>query len=388
MELSVVIVSYNVRAFLEKCLLSVHQALKGIDGEIFVVDNNSLDDSAELVRRQFPGVHLICNERNLGFAAANNIALRQARGAYVLLLNPDTLVNEDTFSKCLDFMKKHPDAAAVGVSMLDGTGAWLPESKRGLPSPLSSFFKLTGINTLFPRSNFFNGYYLGGLDPASTHQVQVLSGAFMFIRRQVLEEVGYLDEAYFMYGEDIDLSYRFLQKGYHNYFLPTTSIIHYKGESTKRSSIEYVRTFYRAMLTFVRKNYSGPRGLILTQFIRFGIFLRAAVSFMSRLLSKALVPLLDIAIIALVITGVKTVWAQWYFDDPRHCDEGFLHVNLPMYTLIWFMTLYLFGVYDRRSAGRVARAILAGTVLILVAYALLSLPYRSSRAVILISSLA
>ncbi|MDX1478422.1 MAG: glycosyltransferase family 2 protein [Saprospiraceae bacterium] len=387
MELSVIIVSYNVRAFLEKCLLSVYQAMQGIDGEIFVVDNHSLDGSADLVREKFPSVQLISNSRNLGFASANNQALRKAAGEFVLLLNPDTVVSEDTFSKCIAFMRAHPDAGAVGVSMLDGTGTWLPESKRGLPSPLSAMFKLTGINTLFPRSNFFNRYYLGGLDPAATNPVEVLSGAFMFMRKAAVEKVGYLDEDYFMYGEDIDLSFRLLKAGYTNYYLPTTSIIHYKGESTKRSSVEYVRTFYRAMLIFVHKNYTGPRGLVLTQFLRLGIFLRATLSALSRVGTRLMPLLIDTGLIVGVILGVKWAWARWYFQDPGHFDEGFLQVNLPLYTGLWLVMLYLFGAYTQRSSGRVVRGILAGTLLILLAYALLPLPFRSSRAVILLGSL-
>ncbi|MEM1359023.1 MAG: glycosyltransferase family 2 protein, partial [Bacteroidota bacterium] len=233
MDLSVVIVNYNVRYFLEQALLSVERAVAGLRAEVWVVDNNSADGSVEMVRRRFPWVQLIANKGNPGFSVANNQAIRRSKGKYVLLLNPDTVVEEDTFRKCFDYMETHPLVGGLGVRMIDGTGRFLPESKRGLPTPWVAFTKAFGLARLFPRSRRFNHYHLGYLPAEETNTVEVLAGAYMWMRREALDEVGLLDEAFFMYGEDIDLSYRILKGGYENHYFPETTIIHYKGESTK-----------------------------------------------------------------------------------------------------------------------------------------------------------
>jgi len=237
MKLSVIIVNYNVKYFLEQALLSVRKASRGLPVEVYVVDNNSVDDSVQMVEEKFPEVHLIQNKHNPGFSIANNQAIRLSKGEYVLLLNPDTVVEEDTFEKCISFMDAHPEAGGLGVRMIDGSGAFLPESKRGFPSPWVAFCKTVGLSRLFPKSRLFNHYHLGYLDEMETNEVEVLAGAFMLLRRTTLDKVGLLDEAFFMYGEDIDLSYRIIQGGYKNYYLPETSIIHYKGESTKKGSL-------------------------------------------------------------------------------------------------------------------------------------------------------
>ncbi len=203
MKLSVIIVNYNVRHFLEQALRSVRKAMPGIDGEVWVVDNNSVDDSVRMVQEKFPEVLLVANKKNVGFAVANNQAIRESQGEYVLLLNPDTLVEEDTFSKCLAFMDAHPEAGALGVKLIDGSGKYLPESKRGFPTPWVAFCKTFGLSSIFPKSRLFNQYYLGYLSPQETNPVDVLVGCFMFIRRQALDRAGLLDEAFFMYGEDI-----------------------------------------------------------------------------------------------------------------------------------------------------------------------------------------
>jgi O-antigen biosynthesis protein len=220
LKLSVIIVSYNVKHFLEQCLHSVRAAIAGIDTEIFVVDNASVDGSVKMVREKFPEAICIANDDNPGFAKANNQAIRQSKGEYVLLLNPDTIVETDTFAKIIGFMDSHPDAGGLGVKMVDGTGRFLPESKRGLPTPVVAFYKIFGLSRLFPKSKTFNKYHLGYLDKDKTHQVEILAGAFMLMRKSVLDEVGLLDEAFFMYGEDIDLSYRIIKGGYHNYYYP------------------------------------------------------------------------------------------------------------------------------------------------------------------------
>ncbi|NQU84806.1 MAG: glycosyltransferase family 2 protein, partial [Mariniphaga sp.] len=259
MKLSVVIVSYNVKYFLEQCLHSVQKAIKNIPAEIFVVDNNSVDGSCNLVKEKFPDVILIENKENFGFSYANNQAIKISEGEFVLLLNPDTVVEENTFEEVLAFMEKTPDAGGLGVKMIDGKGNFLPESKRGLPSPWVAFYKIFGISKLFPKSKKFGKYHLSYLDENKTSEVDVLAGAFMLLRKTALDKTGLLDESFFMYGEDIDLSYRLTQAGYKNYYFPDTTIIHYKGESTKKSSVNYVRVFYNATIIFANKHFSGGK---------------------------------------------------------------------------------------------------------------------------------
>ncbi|MDE6105963.1 MAG: glycosyltransferase family 2 protein, partial [Bacteroidales bacterium] len=263
MKLSIVIVNYNVCSFLEQCLRSVQRS-QGVDYrrdmEVWVVDNASVDESVAMVKSRFPWVRCIENRENVGFAKANNQAIAQSTGDYVLLLNPDTVLEENTLAVCLAFMDAHPEAGGLGVRMLDGNGRFLPESKRGLPTPETAFYKMTGLARLFPHSKRFARYYMGHLSEFKTWEVDVLSGAFMLMPKRVLDEVGYLDETFFMYGEDIDLSYRITQGGYKNYYLADTRIIHYKGESTKKGSLNYVRVFYKAMEIFVAKHFKGTLG--------------------------------------------------------------------------------------------------------------------------------
>lgn len=269
-SLSIIIVSYNVRHFLEQCLLSVRRAATGITTEVIVVDNASEDDTIFYLQPRFPEVQFIAAGANLGFAKACNLGYRQASGNYILYLNPDTLLAEDCLQKVFAFIQSTPDAGAVGVRMIDGSGRYLPESKRGLPKALTSFYKLCGFTRLFPRSKVFARYYLGHLSPQQTNVVEVLAGAFMLLPRAVHEKVGGFDEVFFMYGEDIDLCYRILQAGYRNYYFAETTIIHFKGESTRRNTPQYVRTFYGAMDVFVRKHYHGLNAFLLRMSISCG----------------------------------------------------------------------------------------------------------------------
>jgi GT2 family glycosyltransferase len=253
MKLSIVIVNYDVKYYLEQCLDSVLKSLQNLDSEIFVVDNHSSDGSLEYLIPKFPDIHFIDNQENVGFSRANNQAIEQAQGEYVLLLNPDTVLGENTLTKVCRFMDENKQVGAVGVKMLDGFGQFLPESKRGFPSPWNSFTKMSGLARLFPHSKVFGGYHLRYLDENETHEVEVLAGAFMMLRRETIEKSGSLDNSFFMYGEDIDLSYRINQAGYSNFYFPEP-IIHYKGESTKKD-FRYVKHFYEAMLIFFKKHY-------------------------------------------------------------------------------------------------------------------------------------
>ena len=267
MKLSVVIVSYNVRAYLEQCLQSVQRALEGIEGEVFVVDNHSDDDSVKTVREQYPWVRLIENQENLGFSKANNLAIRQAQGDYVLLLNPDTVVAEDTFQKSLKFMDEHPKAGGVGVMMCYEDGSRAPESRRALPTPWVAAQKMMG---------FTKRYYMSHLPWNQPCRIEVVSGAFCLLRHEALNQIGLLDEDFFMYGEDIDLSYRLLKGGWENWYLPY-SIVHYKGRSTQKTDYRYVHIFYQAMLIFFQKHYSHL-SLIYTVPVKTAIYFRASLA--------------------------------------------------------------------------------------------------------------
>ena len=276
MKLTVVIVSYNVKHYVEQCLRSVVRAIEGMDAEVYVVDNHSRDGSVDYLRQRFPSVHVVDSPHNLGFSRANNIAIRQSQGDYVLLLNPDTFVGEDVLSTCVDFMDEHPQAGGIGVKMLKTDGSKAMESRRGVPTPLTAFYKVTGLCALYPKSRRFGRYYMGFLPWDEAAQIEVISGAFFMLRRKALDQVGLLDEDYFMYGEDIDLSYRLLKAGWQNWYLPV-SILHYKGESTQKTSFRYVHVFYDAMLIFFRKHY-GHLSFLVSLPIKLAIYLKAAVA--------------------------------------------------------------------------------------------------------------
>ncbi|HEY4109691.1 glycosyltransferase family 2 protein [Puia sp.] len=255
MILSVIIVNYRVKYFLELCLHSVGKAIRGLDAEIIVVDNHSGDDSLAYLGPRFPGVKFLASPENVGFARANNLALGEAKGEYILFLNPDTILPEDAATHCLAFLRATPRIGGLGVRMIDGGGHFLKESRRGFPTPWVGFCKLTGLAALFPRSRFFSGYYLGYLPADAAHPAPVLSGACLWVSRAILGEVGSFDEQFFLYAEDIDLSFRIGQAGYANYYTPGVTIVHFKGEST-RKDIAYVRQFYRAMRQFRRKHFN------------------------------------------------------------------------------------------------------------------------------------
>ena len=367
MKLSVVIVSYNVCYFLEQTLLSVRAAAAALGEpvEVFVVDNNSADRSVAMVRARFPEVILLENKHNPGFAKANNQALRLATGQYQLLLNPDTLVEEATFRRCCDFMAAHPRCGGLGVQMLDGQGRFLPESKRGLPTPAVAFYKVFGLATLFPRSRTFGRYHLGFLDKNQAHEVAVLSGAFMLLRQAALAEVGLLDEDYFMYGEDIDLSYRLTQGGWQNWYFPGVRILHYKGESTKRTSVNYVLVFYRAMVIFARKHFASSRASAFSVLINSAIWLRAGLALGQRLATRATPVLLDAGLLYAGMYALKEYWETYQKSGALPYPPQYMLVAVPLYIGAWLATTWLSGGYDQPvRPGRVVRGVAVGTVLI------------------------
>lgn len=278
MQVSIIIVNYNVKYFLEHCLYSVQQAVKSLSAEIFVVDNASSDGSMEYLLDKFPQINFIDNPQNLGFAKANNQALHEAKGEYILFLNPDTILPEDCLEQCIGLFELNPQIGACGVKMIDGSGQFLPESKRAFPSFQTSFYKLSGLSQLFPQSKRFAKYHLGHLPQEQNNEIDVLSGAFLMVKKEVLDKTGGFDERFFMYGEDIDLSYRILLEGYKNFYFAETSIIHFKGESTKKGSLNYVRLFYKAMSLFVEKHFKKQKPGAFNFFIEASIWFRAGLS--------------------------------------------------------------------------------------------------------------
>jgi GT2 family glycosyltransferase len=387
MRVTVIIVNYNVRYFLEQCLCSVEKAAREVETEIIVVDNASSDGSRTWLEPRFPHVRFLWNLENNGFAKANNQALSMATGDFILFLNPDTIIPENTLKQCISFMDAHSDAGALGVRMLDGSGSFLRESKRAFPSPMTSFFKLSGLSGLFPRSSVFARYHLGHLEMRKDHEVEVLAGAFMFIRRVVLEKIGGFDEVFFMYGEDIDLSYRIRKAGYRNYYLADPAIIHFKGESTKKGSLNHVAMFYNAMGIFVRKHYGGARAGLFHIFITIAIWIRALLTAVGNLIRRVGLPLIDAVLILIAFWLAKYSWSHLVKPDIIY-SRSLLTIAFPAFTCIYLLAAYYAGLYDRYEIrGRLVRSTMIATVAVLTVYSLLPEQYRFSRAILLLGSL-
>ena len=378
-----------MRHFLEQCLQSVKVAIEQVESEVFVVDNNSVDGSVEMVKERFPWVKLIANKENTGFSVANNQAIKESAGEYVLLLNPDTVVEADTFQKTVSFMDANPDAGGLGVRMVDGKGDFLPESKRSLPTPEVAFYKIFGLSSIFPRSKRFGKYHLGFLAENETNEVEVLSGAFMMMRKQTLDKVGLLDETFFMYGEDVDLSYRIIKGGYKNYYFPEARIIHYKGESTKKGSLNYVYVFYNAMAIFAKKHFSSDQAKLFQLLINFAILFRASLALLGRFASRVWLPLADALVLYAGMFATARYWeANVKFEAGQHYPaELYLYV-LPGTILIWLISVFFTGGYDRPvRLLNVLKGALAGSAISLMIYALMPETMRFSRAVILLGGL-
>ncbi len=355
-----------------------------MNGEVFVVDNNSVDNSVEMIRRKFPKTLIIENKVNVGFSKANNQGIEASNGKYVLLLNPDTVIEEDTLSKVISFMDSTPDAGGLGVHMVDGSGAFLPESKRGLPTPSVAFYKIFGLSNLFPKSKKFGKYHLGYLPEFETNEVEILSGAFMLMRKETLDKVGLLDETFFMYGEDIDLSYRILLGGYKNYYFANTNIIHYKGESTKKSSVNYVFVFYRAMVIFAQKHFSKNNAKLFSILINVAIYLRASLAIMVRFLKKSFLPVFDFASISLILYLLSLLWKNKGIIFPI----DLIKFAFPAYTLTWLTSLVYAGLYDYPTKiANIFKGTLFGTLIILVIYGLLPKEFQFSRLFIVAGTL-
>ena len=316
------------------------------------MDNASEDGSIAMIKKDFPQVNLIENKENVGFSRANNQGIQMARGEFVLLLNPDTILSEETLTTCVEKMESDPTIGGLGVRMIDGGGTFLPESKRGLPTPKVAFFKAFGLSKLFPTSKYFNYYHLGHIPENQSSEVDVLSGAFIMIRQSILEEIGGLDETFFMYGEDIDLSYRIQKAGYKNWYEASTSIVHFKGESTKKGSLNYVRVFYKAMIIFARKHFVGSGAIWMILLYQIAVALRAGLSLISSFIRSIIPMLLEGGIIFLGLQFLTQLWAKYYFNDVDYYASVPLQIHHAIYTIVWVLSMYLGGSYDKYFSYR------------------------------------
>lgn len=380
MDLSIIIVNYNVRQFLENALASVYRAMEGVQGEVFVVDNASDDGSVEMVTAKFPHVYLIENKANVGFAKANNAALKRAKGKYLLLLNPDTIVQEDTIKVMINFFDENPDAGLAGCKILNPDGSFQLPCRRSFPTPWVAFTKIFGLSALFPKSKLFGKYNLTYLSEDETFEVDAISGSFMFLRRDVYEAVGGLDESFFMYGEDLDWCYRVAKGGYSVYYVHATQIIHFKGESTRRSEIDEIRTFYRAMQLFVEKHFSSS--MFVEVFLTIGIVLRAALAMFSKASRPILLAMMDFILVDAALMVSEYMYYGHLFRFPEYA-----------YPIVWTVpplivvaSMYFMGVYTtrRHSVSRAAVAVIASYIVI-SASVFFFREFAFSRAVVLIS---
>ncbi len=387
MTLSIIIVNYNVKYFLEHCLCSVQKAIKEIDAEILVIDNCSTDNSLEYLSPLFKNVVFVESKENIGFGKANNLGLKIARGKYVLFLNPDTLIQEDSLKKCLFVFEKDEKIGAVGARMIDGSGKFLKESKRAFPSPATSLYKLFGLSYLFPRSAIFSKYHLGHLSDRENNEVDVLCGAFMMVKKDILDKTSGFDKDFFMYGEDVDLSFRIQELGYKNYYLADTTIIHFKGESTNKGSLNYVKMFYRAMEVFVKKHYGGARKSVFIFLIQVAIWFRALLSIFSGFVKKVGLPFID-AVIFITSFWVATIFWSNYVKTSTNYPQDMLWFAFSIFTIIYLAVAWFWGLYDK--AGYRTRNVFYASIfamfVLLAFYSLLPERYRFSRGIILLGS--
>lgn len=396
-DVSVVIVTYNVREFLEQALRSVERASAGLAVETWVVDNDSADGSAEMVREQFPDVRLVANEENVGFAVANNQALREAAGRYVLVLNPDTILQEDTLRRLVAFMDAHPDAGAAGCRILNPDGTFAPESRRAFPTPAVAFYRIAGLSRLFPHSPTFGRYNLTYLPVDEVCEVDALSGSCMMVRREAMwgradaeGAAGLFDEAFFMYGEDLDWCYRIQQAGWRIYYTPDTQIVHYKGESTKKGDLRYVVLFYGAMLRFVEKHLGSGEGgwpgrlgsSALAFGLRLGIVARAVVAALSRAGRAAAAAAVEFVLAWGALAAAAFGWSQ---ADGFAFGPEFYGLALSAYALALVGAVGVAGGYGRGRQPLRAVVVGTGLAMLAVAAAAFFLPqYAFSRAALLL----
>jgi GT2 family glycosyltransferase len=389
LELSIVIVNYNVKEFLTQCLDSIFKSQTQYNYEVIVVDNSSRDSGRDEICSTFEHITWIDNSENVGFGRANNQGFSRAKGVYTLILNPDTVLQEDTLEKCISYLLAHPEVGGLGIKGLDGSGQFLPESKRALPTPLVALWKITGLSAIFSKSSVFARYHLGHLSPEENHEVDILVGCFMMVPTQLLLSVGGFDPQYFMYGEDIDLSYELQKTGHKNIYFSDSQIIHYKGESTKRGSLNYVRMFYKAMVLFAKKQFTGSSAAAYSLLIYSGIYLRATLAIVARLGKSTFTPLLDAAVLFAVLNTIKSYWEQNHrFINGGSYPDLYTYTIQGSYVLVWLFGLWLSGVYFKNNRPIVmVRSMIVTTLFIGFTYGLLPDELRFSRALLLLGAL-
>lgn len=387
-KVSIIIVSYNVQSFLELCLDAVTRAILTVPAEIIVVDNNSSDESCAMVTARFKEVRLIANKENAGFSKANNQGVAIAKGEYIHFLNPDTVVPEDFYEKTISFLDQRQDVGCLGPMLLDGRGQYAYDSKKSFPSFWTSVYKVTGLSKLFPRSTTFNRYYAAQVKEDETAEVDILSGCCLLVRKSAMDRAGgSFDESYFMYCEDVDLCHRVQQAGYKNYYFPQTSIIHYKGESTRKLSARYIKIFYDAHALFVKKYYPKRLGAIYIAALRAVLALRNFINWGRYLFSLFKMFLLDALLLFIVTMLVKDFWLD-NMAQGRNMPPGLFAQTVPLFLVIWLLSLFLNGAYDKPfSLFKAGRGMVLGTVLVLAGYGLLPFSYRYSRGVVLFSGM-
>lgn len=386
MDLSVILVNYNVKEFLSNCLESVYRAAEGLSFEIIVVDNASADGSKEFLEPKFPGVHFIWNSQNVGFGAANNQAIRQAKGRYILLLNPDTLLQEDSLQVMIRYMEEHPECGASGCKILNADGSFAPESRRSVPTLMSSLYKTLGLTAIFPQSHRFGRYYLGWLPEDEGGKVPVLSGSFMFFRGEVLRELKGFDERFFMYGEDIDLCVRVTEAGWNIDYVPDTSIIHYKGESSRKEDLRYIRHFNEAMYLFYEKHYSQGVYRLFRVVIRLAVFVRTLVSFLSQRIKRLAPYVSDLVWMNLSLFGGLAIRWGFSLEKLSQIDYSqFLWLNGLMTAIVLMLTQIGGGEEDKRLqlSSAMKRVVVAFTGLIIITFFARELAF--SRVIILVA---
>lgn len=389
MDISIVIVNYNVRYFLEKCLASIQESdFDEEQIEIFLVDNASVDGSKDHFPKKYPSIKYIYNEQNLGFGKANNQAIKKASGKYTLILNPDTLISKDTLGYCYQFAESQQNFGALGVKMIDGSGNYLPESKRDFPTMWNSFCKFTRINKIAPNSQLLNGYYAGGLNGKSEVEINVLCGAFMFVETELLQRLNGFDPDFFMYGEDIDLSKRIREEGRNIYYSDKTEIVHFKGESTKRTSINYLKSFYGAMVIYAEKHVKGPSRFLYLPIIKVAVAALSVTRFVADRVQVFVWPIIHFLLSFLAFEGAKSIWSNYYFGDSSYYDSANTSQNYLLFSGLLVFVLYFLGVYEEKyNVKKLMVAIPVILVLNLAVYGLLPLELRSSRMILLIGTL-
>ncbi|MBM2840152.1 MAG: glycosyl transferase family 2 [Bacteroidetes bacterium] len=380
MDLSVIIVNYNVRQFLENTITSVMRAMEGLEGEVFVVDNASDDGSVEMVKSKFPRICMIQNKENVGFARGCNLGLKRAQGEYLLLLNPDTIVQEDTFHVMLSFFRETPNAGLAGCKILNPDGSFQLPCRRGFPTPWVAFTKIFGLSAMFPKSRLFGRYNMTYLSPDETYEVDAVSGSFMMVSRRAYESVGELDEQFFMYGEDLDWCYRVSQDGFKVYYVHTTKIIHFKGESTRRSNLDEVRIFYSAMQLFVEKHFSAS--FVVELFLTIGISFRAAIAALAKAARALALALVDFLLVDVALLAAGYIYRGHVLDFPSYAYPTVYTV--PAAIIVFAM--YVAGVYTtgKTSPGRAFMPVLVGYIFI-SAVVFFAKDFAFSRAVVIIS---